>query len=298
VKYQMSIAEEYLDLVFIIAKAIEIPQITGIHLPVPVENIEKPDEFGFVFLQDGSVGPFFTSLDDTLSELWQLYPDGKNSTADTLSLIKHFGNESPALRSIALGAFNALSQHVMNRAGYSPVNSIEDNSFENNSVKDISTGINKPKAGEKVCMVGYFRPLIDKFLQQNIQILVLEKNPARVELQDGISLSTNPEDLSSCKHILCTASTLINGTLETILAASENAATFSLIGPSGSGLPDILFKHGVDAVGGIHFHDKIALQAALDKQESWGHAGSKYQITPDNYPGILPLLEKIRSAVS
>jgi len=83
-------------------------------------------------------------------------------------------------------------------------------------------------------------------------------------------------------------------TLDEILAVRNNTTRLSLIGPSGSGLPDILFKHGVDAVGGIKFHDNKALLDALDKQEKWGHAGEKYQLTTVNYPGVSQLLKLIR----
>jgi uncharacterized protein (DUF4213/DUF364 family) len=146
-------------------------------------------------------------------------------------------------------------------------------------------------------MVGYFAPLIEKLLEKESEILVLEKNPARVEPQAGVIASENVKDLSTCQHILCTASTLINNTLDEVLQHSKQAKSFSLIGPSGSSLPDILFKHGVNAVGGFHFSDIPALKQALKNQESWGHTGNKYQLTPDNYPGIETLLERIATKV-
>jgi len=280
----MSISLEYLQLARKIADSLQIPAVSGIHLPSIVEDSEKPDEFGFVFLEDGSVGPFYTSLNDTLEKLWSIYPDGKSCELDTIKLIEYFEDESEALHAVALGAFNALSQHVMSRASYSPVE----------YATTSSIGFSEPEPGQTIGMVGYFKPLIENFLSEGIEVLVLEKNPDRVELQKGIRLSTNPADLTSCEYILCTASTLINGSLDEILAVRNNTTRLSLIGPSGSGLPDILFKHGVDAVGGIKFHDNKALLDALDKQEKWGHAGEKYQLTTVNYPGVSQLLKLIR----
>ena len=286
-KSRVSITDEYLDLIDLITGSIAVPAIAGIHLPKIVELAKKPDEFGFIFLQDGSVGPFYTSLDNTLTELWQHFPDGKRCSSDTLSFLKYLTGDSLALRAVAWGVFNALSQHVMTRANYSPVA----------TDKTSSVGVSDPEKGEKVCMVGCFAPLIEQFRLQDIEVLVLEKNPDRVELQDGVSLSTDPADLDSCEHILCTASTLINGSLGDILENSKNAKTFSLIGPSGSGLPDVLFRHGIDAVGGIQFQDVEALKLVLDKQESWGRIGNKYQITRDDYPGIGALLAAARVSV-
>lgn len=278
----MTLAEEYIDLATRISESIHIPDISSIHLPKIVDDVEKPDEFGFVFLQDGSAGPFYTSLNETLQELWQLYPQGQNQHLNVLDLIAQLTSESPAQNAIALGAYNALSQHVMKRAGFLPAEA-------------GNMGLSKLEPGQTIGMVGYFRPLIEKLASQGVNVLVLEKNPDRVEIQQGIKLSTNPADLASCEQILCTASTLINGTLEGLLDVSHNTSSnFNLIGPSGSGLPDIVFKHGVDAIGGFQVNDQTALLDALEKQESWGHAGTKYQLTPDTYPGINQLLKQIR----
>ncbi len=278
----MTLTEQYIDLAKHISTAIPIPKISSIHLPDIVDDVEKPDEFGFVFLEDGSAGPFYTSLNETLQELWQLYPNDKLIDSDTLNLIAQLSAESPALNAVALGAYNALSQHLMKRAGFIPIEA-------------GNMGLSKPKSGQTIGMVGYFRPLIEKLSSQGINVIVLEKNPDRVEIQQGIQLSTNPQDLSNCEQILCTASTLINGTLEGLLEVIQTTSSnFNLIGPSGSGLPDIVLGHGVDAVGGFYVTDLAALHEALKNQLPWGHAGKKYQLTPDNYPGISQLLNQIK----
>lgn len=279
----MNFAHEYLQLTQRICSVIEIPRVIGIHLPHPVAEEKKADEFGFVFLQDGTAAPFYTSLDDALQQLWRLYPDGLSCQADTLSLMRDLDSGNPGLSALALGAFNAMSQHVMARAGYSPVD----------SGKQQNSGYDQINTGSRIGMVGFFRPMIARLLEQGNTLLILEKNPARVELQPGVELSTNPADLLSCERILCTASTLINGTLGEILSYKKDSAHFSLVGPSGSGLPDILFQHGVDDVGGIVIQDLQALRSALEQQQSWGQAGQKYQINQACYPGIEVLLQTI-----
>ncbi|MBT3205537.1 MAG: hypothetical protein HOM14_20480 [Gammaproteobacteria bacterium] len=277
----MTLPDEYIELARQVSTSIQIPKVSSIHLPAIVDDVEKPDEFGFVFLQDGSAGPFYTSLNETLQQLWQLYPEGIVIESNVLDLIEQLTDDSPALNAVALGTFNALSQHVMSRAGFLPTEA-------------GNMGLSKPQAGQTIGMVGFFRPLIEKLISQEVNVLVLEKNPDRVDIQDGIKLSTNPADLANCEQILCTASTLINGTLDGLLDVCSQSTSFSLIGPSGSGLPDILLQHGVDSVGGFYVNDQTALLDALQKQESWGHAGKKYQLTPDNYPGISQLLKQIK----
>ena len=279
----MNLFQEYMNLAWRIASTKTIPAVTEIHLPSLEEGSEKNDTFGFVFLEDGSVGPFYTSLNDNLEVLWQLYPEGKSREADTMDLIENLSGGSEAMRAVALGAFNALSQHVMRQANYSPFESAA--MAQNNPVE--------PQPGETIGMVGYFRPLIERLLAKGIKIRVLEKNPGRVEVQPGVELSTNPADLASCGYFLCTASTLINGTLSEILSVQGEDAWLELIGPSGSGLPDLLFQRGVNSVGGIEIIDSDALVDALAKQEPWGRAGKKYQLTVDDYPGITTLLARI-----
>jgi uncharacterized protein len=283
----MNFAQEYLQLAQSIMAQIEIPAVAGIHLPRPVEEEQKADEFGFVFLEDGTAAPFYTSLDDALEQLWKKYPDGHSCQVEIRELIEYLDSDEPSLNALALGAFNAMSQHVMARAGYSPAE------FRTNPNPLEDSSARRGRSTKRIAMVGYFRPMIARLLEQGNTLLVLEKNPARVELQAGVELTTNPADLLNFDRILCTASTLINGTLGEILQYKKESAHFSLIGPSGSGLPDVLFQHAVDDVGGILIQDVPALKVSLEKQESWSHAGQKYQLSQQQYPGITDLLETI-----
>jgi uncharacterized protein (DUF4213/DUF364 family) len=282
----MNFTDKTIQLAQMVSGQIAIPAVDSILLPESTDNDESVDEFGLLVLQDGSIGPFYTSLDETLAECWQLYPNGKSVPTDTLKLIENLHSPSAAERAVALGAFNALSQHVLRRANFSPL--------QPGNV--ASTGITQPEPGETVGMVGYFGRLIERLQAQHIHILVLEKNPQRVPAEIGVTLTTNAQDLARCQHILCTASTLINGTLENILQARDRSATFSLIGPSGSGLPDVLFEFGVDAVGGILFPDSALAISTFKQQRSWDKSGEKYQLTRANYPGIAQILEQIRIA--
>jgi uncharacterized protein (DUF4213/DUF364 family) len=135
-------------------------------------------------------------------------------------------------------------------------------------------------------MVGYFCPLVDKRPEQGCEVLILEQSPERIAERSDVSVTCEPNDLRNCKLVLCTASTLINDTLEELLEVVSEVAKFELIGPSGSGLPDPLFARGVASVGGISFADKRRLLELLGRGESWGTAGRKYQLSASNYPGL------------
>ena len=51
--------------------------------------------------------------------------------------------------------------------------------------------------------------------------------------------------------MIITGVTLINHTLEGILAAAKPDAEIAVMGPTASALPDPLFKRGVTVVGGV-----------------------------------------------
>ena len=139
-------------------------------------------------------------------------------------------------------------------------------------------------------MVGYFCPVIDRLVEQGEEVLLLEQVPERVPIRDHVAVTGDPADLAGCSRILCTASVLINDSLDQLLAASAGVQGFEIIGPSGSGLPDALFKRGITGVGGIVFDDAKRLFDALDRRENWGSAGRKYQLGPGDYPGIEVLI--------
>ena len=284
----MSIVKEYIEIAEQINLHCDLPKIYRLYLPDQRETQDVRDEFGLIFLRGGVVAPFYASLPGTLETLWQKFPVGREIELDLLDLIRLFADSDLANKAIALGAFNAMSQFVMQRAGLLPLNNLA----------GANMGSAKPRAGERIGMVGYFCPLIDKLVDRGVEVLVLEKQPERVEARPGVFMSENPADLEPCRIVLCTAATLINDSIDEILAHCQHAENVSLIGPSGSGLPDVLFKRGIDAVGGVYFSDQYQLSARLRDRESWGEAGQKYQLSPDSYPGYKALLSRINKARS
>ncbi len=263
-----------------VSSQMDLPAVSALYLPPLLDDPLKQDEFGFVFLEDGSVGPFYTRLDDDLEVLWNTFPDGSTLDKKLMPLIEAWTSNSQASRALALGAFNAMSHHLMREAGYSP---------------RAEAGKKHQSSASNLAMVGYIRPMIEKLLQRGLDhVLVLERNPARVEPAQGIRLSTKPADLLGYDEILCTASTLINDSIGEIIQYKNSQAHLALIGPSASGLPDVLFRHGVDELGGIWIDDLPTLYAALHAHRPWGQAGGKYSLSVQNYPGVDKLLERAR----
>ena len=65
----MGISAETLALARRLYAELEPPEIVGLHLPDLETDEEFRDEFGFVFLADGTAAPFYVSLPGTLASL-------------------------------------------------------------------------------------------------------------------------------------------------------------------------------------------------------------------------------------
>jgi uncharacterized protein (DUF4213/DUF364 family) len=257
------------------------PPIDGLYLPAPVPDETFRDEFGFVFLEDGSVGPFYVSMGDILAQLWRRHPEPAHCKLDARTLLLGFAGSDLAERALALGAYNALSAWLYRASGFAPPD------------RGANSGLSDTPPGICVGMVGYFCPLIEKLTAQGCEVLVLERAPERVASAPGVSVTSSPGDLRDCTRILCTASTLINDSLKEILNDAGREKVIELIGPSGSGLPDPLLARGVASIGGVSFEDRRRLIAHLQRGESWGAAGRKYQLDEASYPGLEALLDRL-----
>jgi len=264
-----------------LAGALNDVSVDGLFLPAPVADETFRDEFGFVFLDDGSVGPFYVSMGGILEALWRRYPEPAACRDGVRQLLLGFERSDLADRALALGVYNALSASVFRRAGFVP------------AARAAVSGLDGLEAGTTVGMVGYFGPLVERLLVRGCNVLVLELAPERVSRQSGLASTGNPNDLCDCSHVLCTSATLVNDTLDDLLTVLSGRVTLELVGPSGSGLPDPLFERGVVSVGGIGFADRAVLVASLQRGEPWGMTGRKYQLTPEGYPGIDALFNLI-----
>lgn len=268
----MNTLQGYLQLIDRIDRSLRLPPVEEIVLPAREPVPGETDDFGFVILEDGSVGPFYVSLPG----IWQGVKSRRETDREVAALARGMGDPALATSALALGAYNAVSQHLMSRAGFDPV---------------AGGGKKAPLSeGSRIGLVGYFRPLVERLLDKGHPVTVIEKQPQRVPPAAGVSLHTSPEALADCDRVFCTASVLINGTVDRILDSCRGRVAVELIGPSASGAPDVLFERGVAAVGGLCIDDAQRLRQALADGDSWGAAGRKYQLDPACWPGVDALI--------
>ena len=276
----MQIADELIEMAQRIAREIELPEIEEIILPEPGVAGISDAEFAAVCLRDGSMGFFYTLLDDTAQRLRNEIMPEAWCGRPPLDLALQYAARDALARSMGLGAISAITQSLFNRAGYAP-------DTRTNSMAKMAFS-----PDDHVGMVGFFPRLVERLRTQRVHLTVIEKNAAFLQQGEAFRVTLDAAELVACNKILCTAATLLNDSLDEILAHCGHATRVAVIGPTAGCLPDPLFARGVDAVGGSRVADAALLKGRLREQREWAEAVQKYTIEKDVYPGFARLLRR------
>lgn len=276
-------SEDLLSLLEQAAERFVPPAVDYLHLPSASPDNSRPSKFGVIGLADGSLGFFYTR--SAAGE------DGAPTSFDASAVVKKnaleiargYLRQDPMARAIGLGAANALSQSLFRRAGYRPTG---------NADSLAGLAIN---GDDRVGMVGFFPPLVALISELGIPLTVIEKDAAFLKERGRFSVTLDPSHLARCNKVLCTASTLLNGTLDDVLASCDPNAKVALIGPSAGAFPDPLFRRGVDMVGSSVATDVAALKQRLAAGLPWRGVVGKYAIAKDDYPGFGALLTALNA---
>ena len=162
----------------------------ALHLPPSSGAEGKNGEFCALELEDGALGLSFVMLDDTLARLHR--DEAGRQLAGPIRCASHGalaappGQASGSERSLALAALNALSRHFFERAGFVPPPSRD------------SIGQMDPQPGERIGMVGYFRPLARRIAEVGAELVVIELDPALAGQQEGYRVTLDAAELGDC----------------------------------------------------------------------------------------------------
>jgi uncharacterized protein len=158
-------------------------------------------------------------------------------------------------RAVAIAALNALSARALGRAGVpggrvlAGVDALE------------AAGV---RAEDRVAMVGAFVPYLKALGGRVAELWVLDKHRDALK-EHELPYWRSPEDagevLAGASVVLITASALVEGGLDPLLAAAGRARRVILAGPTAPPWPRPFFERGVDVVGGVRVRDgQLVLQ--------------------------------------
>lgn len=270
----MTVADDLLEQLARLLGA-ERPLVRALHLPPCPWDGSKDGEFCALALESGALGLSYVLLDDTLRQLV-----GSPSShaplvgADALALAGRWRDGRGADRALGFAAVNALSRHLLDRAGLRPPDAAD------------SIGGLAPQAGEHIGMVGYFPPLVRPVLAGGATLTVLELRAELAGPRDGCRITLDPKALRDCDQVLCTSTVLLNDTLDQVLEQCQRAKAVVMIGPGAGCLPDALFRRGVTALGGSWVEHPQAFAQALQAGAPWSAHARKTLWTVANYPGL------------
>ena len=253
-------------------------RVARIVLPPLMDKPGKEGEFCAVQLDDGAVGLAFAILGDTLAALHSRRSEGGGAA---MELVRGYAAGDLAARTLGLAAINALTRRLYDRAGFVP----------RDSTDSFSLAL---RPGDRLGMVGHFRPLIEEARALGVPVTVLELRPELVREEPGLVVTLDASRLAGCNKVVSTSSVLLNDTFDAVSSAWRGAEAVAIVGPSAGCPPDPLFAAGVSAVGTAWVADAEPFLARLAAGEKWGTASRKVTLTPRGYPGLEALLAKAR----
>ncbi len=179
-------------------------------------------------------------------------------------------------------AREALSGHGIRRAvGIATVNALADCCWERRPHPDIELrpGVDAFDATEirksdKVVVVGAFVPFLKELKRRGQAFLVLEQDSATLkadELPFFRPAEQAAEIVPEADVVLITGATLVNNTLEDLLALVRPETRVTIVGPTVGMLPDAFLARGADVLGCVKITDADAFLDLLAEGGSGYH---------------------------
>src|SRR5882724_1860735 len=119
---------------------------------------------------------------------------------------------------------------------------------------------------DKVVIVGAFVPFLRALKERRQPFIVLEQNPATLKA-DELPFFRPAEEartaIPEADVVLITGSTLVNDTLEELLALRKPGARATVVGPTVGMLPDAFLRRGADILGSVRITEPDAFLDVL-----------------------------------
>jgi uncharacterized protein (DUF4213/DUF364 family) len=122
--------------------------------------------------------------------------------------------------------------------------------------EEDTIGLMNLRAGERVAMVGLFRPIVPRIESTGVRLSVIERDTPEQERRQA---------LGACDVAIVTATTLLNGTLEEVLNGLGKPRHVALMGPSTPLCEEIFRGTPVTHLGGSAIVDRAAVLQVISR---------------------------------
>lgn len=179
-------------------------------------------------------------------------------------------------------AGEALSEHGIRRAvGIAAINALAEYCWRRrpHPETDLLAGLDafdatEIRPGDQVVVIGAFVPFLKELKRRRQSFLVLEQDSATLkpdELPFFRPADQAPEIVPQADVLLITGSTLVNATLEDLLALARPEARVTIVGPTVGMLPDAFLARGADVLGCVRITEPDAFLDLLAEGGSGYH---------------------------
>ena len=277
-----NIRAELFALVERAAAALVLPPVAQVLIADPRPSPERDAEFGLLALTDGAAGLYYAWLGSSQAAMPARFIADSFAGRPVLELARLALADDDGARSVGVAAINAVTAHVHAQAGFVPA-----------SASDSFGGLVLERH-DRLGMIGNFPPLVRRARKLGVPTFVVERKAHMVSASAGLVISLDPTILLGCTKIICTGATLLNDSLDQMLAHCRSAAQLALVGPTVGFFPDAVFARGVDVVAGTRIIDPALAYARLRAGAKLGDSAERTVIRRAEYPGFTVLLERAR----
>jgi uncharacterized protein (DUF4213/DUF364 family) len=271
----MSLKNEFVQMVERLDKICNIAPIENIFLPPFYEGGQPKDEqFMAVSLTSGATGICYLLLPDEARPDYQARAPGDFAGKYPQEFVPAFGGGKPVEEMIAMACINAICQQAMTELSI-PLDHVTD-----------PFGLLAPGPGDIIGMVGLFGGLTARIKKTGAQLIVIEKDEALIGQGRSFQVSADAAELAKCNKVLCTGTTVLNNSLDDILANLSPGTFVSVVGPTVGYFPDPLFARGVDVAGGRVVADSREFLLRLAGKKRWTDSTQKICFQKKTYQSL------------
>ncbi|MGO8685505.1 MAG: Rossmann-like domain-containing protein [Thermoleophilia bacterium] len=199
-----------------------------------------------VLLDDQSLGVAYTVYSPAAAERLLLVGKGPLVGRSTSEVLTYLVSSDPRKVGLALAVANAL----VNRPSAS---------YNDGDVLALLS----LRADDRLAMVGFFAPLLAPLEKTVREVVIFERDASRSKR--ALPAEQALTELPSCDVAVITSSTLINGTLDRVLAAAANCREVALVGPSTPLVGEVFAALGVTLLSGTIATEPLSILQAVSE---------------------------------
>jgi uncharacterized protein len=272
----MSLKNEFIKMITQVRARFAVPRIESVFLPHFYKDGQPKDaQFMAIVLEGGATGISYILLPDKKQETYNALQPQDVIGKDPQEFALGFGSDDPMKQMMSMASMNAICQYVMKETDF-PFDHVTD-----------SLGLLSVARGDRIGMVGLFFGLTDTIKKAGAELIIIEKKEALIQKFRDLPITLDVTKLAKCNKILCTSTTVLNNSLDEILAHCSPDAFVSVVGPTAGYFPDPLFACGVDVVGGRVVENSKEFLQRLAQRKRWGDATLRTCFQKKTYRSII-----------